>query len=294
MPEENSQPLNLQGEYVEHLHLLSSEDAGWQGMQLIYEQEPPGEMPETVLAQHMLVICEGDVQVDYKLEGGWQKRYYTVGDIIIFPVSAIFPRVRTDREVGLIELFIEPETINKVAWEKVDTGEIELKQSFKLRDPLIRQMGLALKTELAAGGPDSKLYAESMVTALSVHLLRHYSYSTKEIKSYPGGLPKSRLKEAIAYIREHLDRNLSLNEMAATVQMSSHYFASLFKASTGIPPHQYLTKCRIEKAKQLLANQDLSIVEVCHQVGFQNQSHFTRVFRQHTKTTPKVYRKSRE
>jgi AraC family transcriptional regulator len=151
-------------------------------------------------------------------------------------------------------------------------------------------MGLALKAELEAGGADTRLYAESMATALSVHLLRRYSSRQPEIRDYPGGLPKYKLREAIAYIQEHLDQNLTLAELSSAVQMSSHYFASLFKQSTGLTPHQYVTKCRIEKAKQLLLQRELTIVEICQEVGFQNQSHFTRVFRQHTMTTPKVYR----
>jgi AraC family transcriptional regulator len=98
------------------------------------------------------------------------------------------------------------------------------------------------------------------------------------------------LREAIAYINDHLDRNLSLAELAALVQMSPYYFASLFKQSTGLAPHQYITKCRIERAKQLLKKRELTIMEICQQVGFQSQSHFTRVFRKHTATTPKAYR----
>nr|WP_250124871.1 hypothetical protein [Chroococcidiopsis sp. CCMEE 29] len=60
----------------------------------------------------------------------------------------------------------------------------------KLRHPLIQHMGLALKAELEAGGADTRLYAESMATALSVHLLRRYSSRQPEIRDYPGGLPK--------------------------------------------------------------------------------------------------------
>jgi AraC-like DNA-binding protein len=79
-------------------------------------------------------------------------------------------------------------------------------------------------------------------------------------------------------------------ELAVLVQMSPYYFASLFKQSTGLAPHQYITKCRIERAKQLLKKRELTIMEICQQVGFQSQSHFTRVFRKHTATTPKTYR----
>ncbi|MEP0859678.1 AraC family transcriptional regulator [Trichocoleus sp. DQ-U1] len=110
------------------------------------------------------------------------------------------------------------------------------------------------------------------------------------MSDYTGGLPLHKLREAIAYINDYLDQDLMLAEIAATVQMSPHYFASLFKQSTGFAPHQYVTKCRIEKAKLLLARQELTIAEILQQVGFKSQSHFTRVFRQYTTTTPKAYR----
>jgi AraC family transcriptional regulator len=151
-------------------------------------------------------------------------------------------------------------------------------------------MGLALKQELAAGGADSRLYAESMATALSVHLLRRYCSFEKEIKNYTGGLCKYQLRQVFDYINEHLDHNLSLEKLSSIVQISPHYFASLFKQSTGFTPHQYVMKCRVERAKQLLRRRELTLVEICHQVGFQSQSHFTRVFRQHAKTTPKACR----
>ncbi len=129
-----------------------------------------------------------------------------------------------------------------------------------------------------------------MATALSAHLLRRYSTKQLVIRDYRGGLPKYKLRGAIAYINDHLDQNLSLAELAATVQMSPYYFASLFKQSIGLAPHQYVTQCRIERAKQLLKTRELTIIEICQQVGFQSQSHFTRVFRKYTATTPKVYR----
>ena len=91
-------------------------------------------------------------------------------------------------------------------------------------------MGLALKRELESSGVDTRLYAESMVTALSVHLMQRYSAREPVIKNYTGGLPKYNLKEAIAYINDNLEQNLSLAEMAAVVQMSPHYFASLLTA----------------------------------------------------------------
>ncbi len=138
----------------------------------------------------------------------------------------------------------------------------------KIRDPLIQHIGLELKTELELGGLDSSLYAESMATALSAHLLQRYSTKQLVIRDYAGGLPKHKLREAIAYINDHLEQKLSLVEIATVVRMSSYYFASLFKQSTGLAPHQYVTRCRIERAKRLLKGRELTIIEICQQVGF--------------------------
>lgn len=118
-----------------------------------------------------------------------------------------------------------------------------------------------------------------MTAALSAHLLRRYTTRKQEIKSYTEGFPKYKLKQVIGYINEHLDRNLSFSELANIVKISPHYFSSLFKQSTGVTPYQYVTKCRIEKAKKLLTKTELPIAEIAFQVGFQNQSHFTKVFR---------------
>jgi AraC family transcriptional regulator len=274
-----------------HLHLLSSFEAGWDGLNLLYEVEPADEVAETHLGQHFIVIALDDFRASYWLDGRWKHVNYANGEIAILPASEPFPRTQIDREVPLLELFLEPATLTRAASDcVVNPDRVELVPQWQIRDPLIQHMGLALKAELEVGGSDSRLYAESMATALSAHLLRRYCSHTKTIKDYTGGLPNYKLRQAVNYINEHLDQNLTLAEIAATVRMSSNYFASLFKQSTGLTPHQYVMKCRIEKAKQLLRHQELALVEICQEVGFASQSHFTRVFRQHTQTTPKAYR----
>ncbi len=289
MSEEYPFPTDLKGEKIEHTHLLSSEEAGWDNLNLIYEIEPAGEMPEGVFPDHALVICLGDCQGKYKLDGKWYQEQYSAGDIVIFPAGELFPRFRIDRPTPLLEIFLSPDTLINAAAKTVPS-KIKLRSHFKLRDPLIQQMGLALKAELETGGVDSKLYADSMATALSIHLMRRYAYRNPQIKEYREGLPPYKLKQVIDYIYANLEQDLTITKLANLVQISPHYFASLFKQSTGFTPHQYVTKCRLEQAKILLRRPHLPIIEICHRVGFHNQSHFTRLFRQHFQITPKAYR----
>jgi AraC family transcriptional regulator len=246
-------------------------------------------MAETYLGQHFILIALDDFRATYLLDGRWKHVDYAKGEIAIIPATQSLPKTQVDREVPLLELFLEPATLALAACESVNPDKVELVPQLHIRDPLIQHMGLALKAELEARGMDSRLYAESMATALSAHLLRRYC-SHETIKDYTGGLSKYKLRQAVNYINEHLDQNLTLAEIAEAVRMSPNYFASLFKQYTGLTPHQYVMKCRIEKAKQLLHHQQLTLVEICQEVGFTSQSHFTRVFRQHAKTTPKAYR----
>ena len=291
MPSEESLT-NLYGDYapptpkdLEHEHLLESDIAGWNKLGLIYELEPAGEMPEEVALNHILVVSQGEFQASFFLNGRWHHEQYTKGDIALVAAGELFPRVKTDRDVPLINLFLPPDAL----LDAVGDSAIQLRSRFKIQDSLIQQMALALKSELEIAREDSKLYADSMATALGVHLLRHYGVKNA-VKEYRGGLPPYQLKIIIEYIQEHLAQNLSLDLLASLINISPHYFSSLFKQSTKLPPHQYITNCRLEKAKTLLRQRDLSIAFICQEVGFKNQSHFTRVFRQHFQITPKAYR----
>jgi RpiB/LacA/LacB family sugar-phosphate isomerase len=105
-----------------------------------------------------------------------------------------------------------------------------------------------------------------------------------------GGLPPRRLQRVFIHIRENVARDLSVTELAQVVGMSQYYFSKLFKMSTGITPHQYVMRQRVERAQEHLRESRMALAEVATQVGFETQSHFTSVFRRLVGATPKHYR----
>jgi RpiB/LacA/LacB family sugar-phosphate isomerase len=105
-----------------------------------------------------------------------------------------------------------------------------------------------------------------------------------------GGLPPRRLQRVFAHIRENVARGLSVNDLAQVVGMSQYYFSKLFKMSTGITPHQYVMRQRVERAQEHLRESRMALAEIATQVGFETQSHFTSVFRRLVGATPKRYR----
>jgi len=105
-----------------------------------------------------------------------------------------------------------------------------------------------------------------------------------------GGLPPRRLQRVFSHIRENVARDLSVTELAQVVGMSQYYFSKLFKMSTGITPHQYVMRQRVERAQEYLRETRTPLAEIATQVGFETQSHFTSVFRRLVGATPKHYR----
>lgn len=145
--------------------------------------------------------------------------------------------------------------------------------------------------------------AEGMnILVLSVHSLEA-KHAEEVVDSYlnatlapvevVGGLPPRRLQRVLQHVRENIEKELAVAEMAEVVGMSQYYFSKLFKMSTGTTPHQYVMRQRVERAQELLRESQLALVEVGSQVGFETQSHFTSVFRRLVGITPKRYREMR-
>jgi AraC family transcriptional regulator len=136
-----------------------------------------------------------------------------------------------------------------------------------------------------------RLYAESLANVLAVHLLRNYTATTTTTRArFSGGLSGPALRRVLAYMADNYGHDLSLTDLAGEAGISTFHFAREFKRSTGQAPHQYLIKLRVERAKGLLAEGRLPIVEVGLRTGFNSQSHFARLFRRLTGTTPGSYR----
>jgi len=95
----------------------------------------------------------------------------------------------------------------------------------------------------------------------------------------------------VEYIQSHLGEDLSLSDIANELGMSQYYFCHLFKRSTGISPHQFLIRQRVEQAKHLLKQPVQTVTTVALECGFANQSHFARCFRQYTGMNPNQFRK---
>src|SRR5262249_44329760 len=156
--------------------------------------------------------------------------------------------------------------------------------------PLRAAMG-AVDAELISGGAGGPLAAESLANVLAVHLIRHFLAPRRPERGRDGALPRGRLRAVAEYIEGHLDASRTLEQMAAVARLTPYHFARQFKAATGLPPHQYVIRRRVERAKQLLqAKTGLSLAEVAAHAGFSDQSQLCRHFKRLVGVTPGWFR----
>lgn len=277
---------------------LTSAEAGWSSVSLEYNQQPipAGETPKLCFDHYAIAITLGqgfqlDWQIDEVARGQVQRQMLFHGGMTLIPVKHANWGA-WDRPIQGFNLSFKPELLTCNAAELLSIDQVEVPPQKPLYDPLILQIGLALKADLESQRPGGRLYAESMANALAVHILRNHSAHSHKPVHYLGGLSPTQLKQVTDYINDHLAQELSLEELATVAQLSTFHFCRAFKRSTGFTPHQYVIRQRVERAKQLLKDGKLGIAEVAFICGFTHQSHLNRHFKRLTGVTPKNFSES--
>jgi AraC family transcriptional regulator len=169
---------------------------------------PAGENPEFCLDHYVIAIyCGQGIKVESKVEGianrRWQKLTHFDGAITLIPMHhSCWSRWQQPFEA--IVLNLKPDLLTHSAAELLAVDQVELLPGNLLDDPLILQIGLALKADLESRRPGGRLYAETLTNALAVHLVRNYSSHQHKSIHLSGGLSPTQLKSVIDYIHEHL------------------------------------------------------------------------------------------
>jgi AraC family transcriptional regulator len=122
------------------------------------------------------------------------------------------------------------------------------------------------------------IFADSIALAFFAHIVRAYGSVPAGRQIASGGLASWQLQRARDFMNANLAGDPSIAEVANECGLSGSYFARAFKQTTGMPPYRWLTKQRVERAKELLRDPDRELADIAQLCGFVDQSHFTRVF----------------
>lgn len=157
------------------------------------------------------------------------------------------------------------------------------------RDPEVTGLMRSLYHEVTSNPQASSLYLQGVGQALAVHLARRYGDGSEPSKRM-NALPAYKLHKAVATLQTGMGSAFSLDRLASEAGMSVSHFSRLFKKATGRSPSQYFIHLRMETARELLLESDLSILNVALEVGYASPSYFAQLFRRHTGITPREYR----
>ena len=172
-------------------------------------------------------------------------------------------------------------------------GDLRHTPGVSVDDPVVRHLLSALLPVMEAPQQANSLFVDHVVLAMTAHLACAYGRLNPSAGMPRGGLAPWQERRAKELMSASLDEELPLSRLAGECCLSVRHFVRAFRRSAGMPPHRWLLKLRIERAKELLRTRASSLADVATFCGFADQSHFTRVFTTIVGVTPGVWRRLR-
>jgi AraC family transcriptional regulator len=273
----------------------ASEGLGWSSLFASAQREAPYEASYRAVRDHLVVVhLDGPVAVAVVLGKHRERRTVRPGGVNVLP-GGMDHGVRLEGSLESLHVYLRDTVLREVGAELLggDPARIEVVPRLGYQDPLIEQLALGIREALTAPDPASTVYADQLARGLGARLLRaHSNRSPQQAEPPRGGLTRTQLARAIEFMDANLGERLALGEVAGAVGLSPAHFIRQFKARTGVTPHKYLVRLRLERAKRLLRETDSSIAQIAFECGFSHQEHMTRFFGQLAGTTPAVFRRA--
>ncbi|PSJ43659.1 AraC family transcriptional regulator [Sphingomonas deserti] len=186
-----------------------------------------------------------------------------------------------------------PDTRLQAASDQLARGQkVELLGRVAFEDQISARLLEMLSHEAGVQGNSSRLFVEQAVDLLCTQLVRgHSSLGALTIDMPRRGLADWQVRKVTAYMREHLDEEIGLDELAGLLSLSRFHFGTAFRLATGRTPHDWLVAERMERAQNLLRDPLLNVTEIALSVGYQTPSSFTAAFRRAVGLTPSDFRR---
>lgn len=245
-----------------------------------------------ITRRNSLMMFIGEpAKCEVKTEGKTFRRHQHRGTLEINPTGLLVGAELDGNVNDDIYFQFSQEFLEKTA-EACDLNPacIEITHRYLDNDPQIEFLLNAFQSAMESNTPISRIYGESLALTIVIYLIENHTNRLPIIKNHSGGLPPLVQRKVLEFIEANLDKNLSLEDLARISGYSTFHFSRMFKAEMKQTPHRFIIGKRIEKAKTLLAKNDLKLAEIALETGFSSQSHFTTVFNKFTGRTPNGFR----
>jgi AraC family transcriptional regulator len=266
--------------------VISSSGNRWDGIKIENQLLQPMQMTSHVTLGHRLVINIGNaVQYEYRTGNKWISTITQPGNISLIEAGTENEVRWTDEPLHMLAIELNPAFTEEFA----GMGKLSFREQRAIEDNMLYQLSVSLNEELQYGDFAGKLYGESVAIGFAIHIGTKYMDAAKQLFAPKGKLSAKQLKLILEYFKMHTTENVGLGEMSSMLCMSPFHFSRVFKNTTDMSPHQYMLRLKVERAIQLIVKKDASLTDIALSMGFNDQSHFIRVFKKITGRLPKTF-----
>ncbi|AYF86399.1 helix-turn-helix transcriptional regulator [Pseudomonas sp. JS3066] len=231
-----------------------------------------------------------------ELGGEWACSEVSKGDFFLTTSAVPYEmrwRASGPEPFEVMHIYLGISLLERAMQEVHGRGAVRLREISGGQDAALSRLLDQFRIELSSQYEVSGLFIDGIAQCLAVHLARNYLDTCAENLARRNALPAYKLKRVVGSMENGLHLEFSLGDLALEAGMSDYHFSRLFKKATGHPPSQYFIRMRMAKARQLLTETELSIIDIGMEVGYSSPSHFSQVFRHHVGLTPSQYRAQR-
>jgi AraC family transcriptional regulator len=278
------------GDYYRHgpykAYARECRSAGSTPIDLVRVSQPAGSFPDPPLpALSVLMVVRGVIKTRMCLGSKPFTRLQWPGTFVVAP-----PNTACDYEVSSPHEILVVAIPLAAMIPLLESGGVRPADLVPLyvdthRDSFLEPLCHRLFEEAAAYSPLGGLFGDHALVALLSTLVRLAGPRATEFQRQRH-LPAVTLKRVLDYLNDNLARAVSLADLAAVARVSVFHFARQFRGTVGEPPHRYVIRLRVERAKELLRERRLSLAQVAAAVGFADQCHFNRHFKRLVGETP--------
>ena len=275
--------------------IAHSQTSGWRSLYAAILEEVPFQATEPPIGHPSLIyhLCR-PTTVARKIEGGPREKALIGPRRFCITPGTAAAQWEHSGTPEILQIYLRGSIYAAAVNEMYgcDVSQAPMVPRFAILDPLLEQLAITITTALRDGTVEDGLYVDTLAHMIAVHLARQYSTRTRAVHGPTQKvIPGWKMRRLIEFVEENLDRDLSLEAMAGEVEISPLYLPRAFKSAVGQSPHQYVLARRIERARELLRDTDLPIVDVALSSGFSSQSHLSNWFLRMVGVSPATYRK---
>ena len=248
---------------------------------------------------HLVILLTDGLSRGCEWSDGRQTRRssFLAPNTVMFNPAQNYLRIRTTISqncCGMLMLAIRPTLMRWRNDLEMDLAAVQFRQQIGLNDGQACQTLVAIQQELEAPGINGAFYVDVQLFLLLIRLIRRASNlaETSNPTWAKGGLPNWRLKRAIELLEGDPAKMPTLAEVAQLIRLHPTSFCRGFKQSTGLSPHRYMLAHRVNRAKEMMSDQRLSLTEIALDCGFSGSSQFSVVFKRITGISPREFRRA--